>query len=146
MAGLAASAQALFARYRPLRFLIVGVFNTCFGYFSYVAFLALGFSVAWASLIALVLGIVWSFTTQGTLVFKNATRVTFVKFTLNWVMLYFVNLGTIYLLMQFKLNAYMAGALATIPVTAISYFSMKYLVFKKSGDTTGGVAAPHDAA
>lgn len=131
MAVSSSAVGALFRRYRPLRFLVVGVLNTGFGYGCYALLVALGLSVAVASLIALVLGIVWSFTTQGTLVFQNATRVTFMKFTLNWIALYFVNLGCITLFMRGPMNAYLAGALATVPVTAISYFSMKHFVFKK---------------
>lgn len=131
MRQLALTFRSLFVRHRPLRFVLVGVLNTGFSYFCYAAFLALGLAVPWASLLALVLGIVWSFSTQGTLVFQNATRVTFLKFSLNWLMLYVVNLGFIFLLMRMHLNAYVAGALSTIPVTAISYFSMKCFVFKK---------------
>jgi putative flippase GtrA len=111
--------------------LLVGILNTGFSYFCYAFFIAIGLTIAWASLLALLLGIVWSFTTQGKIVFKQMTKASFVKFVIFWVAIYFLNIEMIYKLVQWKMNAYTAAALTTIPVTIISYFSLKYIVFRK---------------
>ena len=98
-------------------------------YGAYAALLFIGFEYRVASLLALVLGIAFSFTTQGTVVFRNASRITLVKFVVAWVILYFFNISIIGLLMRASLSAYLAGAVATVPVTLISYFILKFAVF-----------------
>jgi putative flippase GtrA len=123
--------RSLFGRYSSIRFILVGIFNTGFSYFCYAFFIAIGLPIAWASLLGLLLGIVWSFTTQGKIVFKQMTKASFVRFIFYWVIIYFLNIGIIYELVRWKMNAYTAAALTTIPITIISYFSLKYIVFKK---------------
>ena len=51
-----------------VRYVLVGIGNTAFGYGAYAAFLFVGFEYRLASLFALVLGILFSFTTQGKVV------------------------------------------------------------------------------
>ena len=91
--------------------------------------LFVGFEYRVASLLALLLGIAFSFTTQGTVVFRNATRVTLVKFVVAWALLYLFNIALIALFMSASMNAYLAGAAATVPVTLVSYFVLKFAVF-----------------
>lgn len=119
----------LFLRHQFLRFVLVGIGNTAFSYGAYAALLFIGFEYRVASLLALVLGIAFSFTTQGNVVFRNATRVTLVKFVVAWVLLYIFNISLIALLMRSSMSAYLAGAVATVPVTLVSYFVLKFAVF-----------------
>ena len=112
-----------------IRYVLVGIGNTAFGYGAYAALLFLGFEYRVASLLALVLGIAFSFTTQANVVFRNATRVTLVKFVVAWVFLYTLNISLIALFMRISMTAYIAGAVATIPVTLASYFILKFAVF-----------------
>jgi len=114
-----------------VRYVLVGIGNTAFGYGAYAALLYAGLEYRLASLFALVLGIAFSFTTQGTVVFRNATRVTLVKFVIAWVFLYFFNISLIALLMHASLSAYLAGAVATVPVTLLSYFILRFAVFAR---------------
>jgi len=125
--------RCLFFRHQFLRFVLIGIGNTGFSYGAYAALLFVGYEYRVASLLALVLGIAFSFTTQGTLVFRNATRVTFVKFFVAWILLYLFNIALIALLMRASMSAYLAGAVATAPVTLLSYFVLKFAVF---GDGT----------
>lgn len=112
-----------------VKYLFVGVFNTAFSYGIYAALLFIGLEYRMANLLALLLGIGFSFITQGNMVFKNATRLTFFKFVIAWLLIYLVNISLIAVLMRGDLSAYLAGALATIPVTLISYFILKFGVF-----------------
>lgn len=114
-----------------VRYILVGIGNTAFGYGAYAALLFVGLEYRLASLLALVLGIAFSFTTQGTVVFRNATRVTLVKFVIAWILLYIFNISLIALLMRASLSAYLAGAVATVPVTLASYFVLKFAVFAR---------------
>ncbi|MDP3639396.1 MAG: GtrA family protein, partial [Azonexus sp.] len=74
-------------------------------------------------------GIVFSYITQSRVVFRNAGRATLLKFLIAWVLIYFINISIIYLLIQASINAYLAGAIATLPVTLISYLILKLAVF-----------------
>lgn len=118
-----------------VRYVFVGIGNTAFGYGAYAGLLYVGLEYAVASLIALVLGIVFSYTTQGTLVFRNATRVTFIKFVVAWLLIYVVNISIIALLIRASLSAYLAGAVAVVPVTLLSYFVLKFAVFDRGALT-----------
>lgn len=131
MNNVAENFRILFGRHSSLRFLLVGVLNTAFSYAVYALLITIGLPIAWASLGALLIGVVWSFMTQGKIVFKKLSKASFFKFVLNWTVIYFMNVELIYKLIQFNMNAYSAAAVATIPVTIISYFSMKYIVFKE---------------
>jgi len=123
--------RAQFLRRQFVRYVVVGVGNTLFAYLVYAAALFAGADYRLANLISLVLGILFSFTTQGRIVFGNATLETFIRFVLAWAAIYLYNIGVIALLMKVLPNAYLAGALATIPVTLISYFVLKMLVFAR---------------
>lgn len=112
-----------------VRYVLVGIGNTAFSYGAYVAFLYIGHEYWIANLLALILGIAFSFTTQGIVVFRNATRITFVKFLAAWMLIYIFNISVIALLMHGSMSAYLAGAVATIPGTLVSYFVLKLAVF-----------------
>lgn len=124
--------RLFFLQHQLARYVLVGIANTAFSYLTYVVLLFAGFDFRIANLIALLLGIVVSFATQGKFVFRNATRVTFAKFVVAWLLIYLLNISIIALLMHVSLDAYVAGAVATVPVTLISFFVLKFAVFGRS--------------
>lgn len=132
------SLRAGFARSRFLRYLTVGVVNTGFSYGMYALFLWCGLGYRLASLLALVLGIFWSYATQRVLVFRAAGRSTLLRYGLAWSFLYFLNIGIIGWLQSWSLDAYVAGALAALPVTVMSYFVLKIVVFSHAEPGTAG--------
>jgi len=119
------------ARPQFIRFLVVGIGNTIFSYLLYAGFILLGLDYRIASLTALVFGIGVSFTTQGILVFQNANRTTLVRFIGAWILIYSLNIYIISRMINISFNEYLAGAIATIPVTLASYFILKYFVFRR---------------
>ena len=123
------SCRRIFVRHQFVRFVLVGVGNTAFSYGAYALLLLVGLEYRIASLLALLLGIAFSFVTQGTVVFRNATRATFAKFVLAWALLYLLNISIIALLMRVPMSAYLAGALATVPITLTSFLVLKLFVF-----------------
>lgn len=121
---------------RPfVRFVLVGCLNTGFAYAVYAALLWTGLPYALANLGSLILGIVFSFATQGRLVFGNRDNRLLPRFALCWVILYFINIGLIAGLIRLGLDAYTAGALALVPMAVSSFFVQRYVVFR-------GAAAP----
>lgn len=112
------------------RFVGVGVMNTGFSYLIYALGLALGLHYALANLTAMVTGILFSFKSQGRLVFDNRDGSLLWKFAGFWFCIWLFNIGLIALLTRYaKLDAYLAGAVALLPVTLISFFVQKYFVF-----------------
>jgi len=104
----------------------------------------LGLGIALGSALALAAGILFSYQTQGTIVFRHKSTGAFIRFVLGWTIIYFANLLEIKGMMALNLNHYQAGALATIPTMLVSYFIQKSLVFqtptasiqpKKQGET-----------
>ena len=120
-------------RWQFVRFVVVGVVNTGFAYGAYVLFVWLGLGYATANLLALILGIAFSFTTQGRLVFKETSKRRLWRFILVWAVIYLVNTALIGLFISWGFNAYVAGAMALPINTALSYVAQKYFVFRRSG-------------
>ena len=117
-------------RRRAIRFVLIGAINTAFSYAIYASFLYLGLSYPFANLLALMIGILFSFRTQGKFVFKNTESHLLGRFIVAWLLIYFVNVLLINVLMRLGLNAYISGALAIFPVTGLSYFFQRFYVFR----------------
>ena len=119
---------------RFMRFLLVGTLNTAFSYVVYALLLLLGLHYAAANLGAVLLGIVFSFKTQGMLVFRDPRNALFARYVASWIVIYGANVGLIALFVRLGLNAYAAG-LAVLPVIVpASYLVQKLLIFRNSGD------------
>jgi putative flippase GtrA len=108
---------------------LIGAANTLVSYGFYALGLAIGFRYELASLIALVLGIIVSFVTQGRLVFLTRLRNRFPLFLATWAILYLVNITVIRVLNWAGLDLYLAGLAAIVPVTGIAFLLQKNIVF-----------------
>lgn len=118
-----------------IRFLIVGILNTAFGYGVYTLFLFLGIQYQIASLAALICGILFSFNTQRKFVFTSTKKGLFIRFVLCWVCIYLLNIYLIGQCMAFGFDAYVSGAIAIIPITLSSYILQRFVVFNKEKET-----------
>jgi len=117
--------------YRYVRFLLVGFVNTIFGYSIYVFFVFIGFHYVLAILFATILGVVFNFQTIGRLVFKDINFYLFFRFTVLYVVSYFINIILMYYLRSTGFNNYLAGALLIVPMSLLVYFLNKKYVFEK---------------
>jgi putative flippase GtrA len=118
-----------------LRFVLVGALNTAFSYSVYAGGLWLGLPYAWANLLALALGLVFSFRTQRTLVFgSDGSAWRFVRFVVLWAVIWLINIALIAGLMGLGLNAYAAGAVALAPVVLLSYIGQRLWVFAEKAE------------
>lgn len=116
-------------RSQILRFMVVGVLNTAFSYGVYASLLFLGVGYAIANLVALVLGILFSFKTQGSWVFQTPDNRRIWRFILGWSVIYLASIALIGQFIAVGFNAYMAGILALPFSTVLSYLLQKYFVF-----------------
>jgi putative flippase GtrA len=111
-----------------LRFLVVGMVNTCFGIGVYWLLLYAGFLYQWASLLSLLLGIIFSFNTHKLAVFK--TGGVFFRYVVIWIAIYFINIELISMIRD-DIGDYFAG-IAALPVNVVlSFMLMKYFVFRQ---------------
>lgn len=115
---------------RFIRFVLVGVLNTAFGYGVYCLMIWIGVPYWWATLISNVLGVLFNFKTIGVLVFENPNNRLFFRFVSCYILAYVLNVGIIYLHTHFAgLNDYWSGLIATPFVALFSFFYQKLFVF-----------------
>lgn len=118
-------------RSQVLRFAITGAFNTGLGYGIYAGLVFFGLGYALANLLALVIGILVSFKTQGRFVFDNRSNRLLGRFIASWVIIYLLTVALIGRLIAYGFDAYIAGALAVPFSTILSFLAQKYLVFQR---------------
>lgn len=123
--------RSLFRR-QFVRFLLVGALNTLFSYMVYAALLYLTLPFVIANFGALVLGVLFSFRTQGHLVFRNTDNRLIVRFALVWAVVFLINITLIWMLSKLGLSYYLSGALAMAPVVVLSYLLQRFLVFAEA--------------
>ena len=117
-------------RRQLVRFVLVGCMNTAFSYALYALFLWLGLNYALANGLAFVISLLFSFRTQGTLVFRNRDPRLLPRFVAVWLVIFLFNVALIGGLMHLGFSAYVAGAMALGPVTFVSYVLQKFAVFR----------------
>lgn len=116
--------------YTFIRFVIVGIVNTAFGVGLYCLFIYFGISYRLSVLFSTVLGVLFNFKTIGIFVFKNKDNRLLFRFIASYVIVYFVNIGVIYLFLRLtSLGDYLGGIMATPIVAIISFFLQKRFVF-----------------
>ena len=112
-----------------LRFLLVGVLNTAFGYVIYLVGLYLGLSAGVALAAATTIGALFNYATTGRLVFKQAGLGKLLPFLVAYLLIYLVNLGALHGLIALGATALWAQAVL-LPVVAVgSFVVFKYFVF-----------------
>lgn len=116
-------------RHQFIRFLLVGCVNTGFSYGLYALFLWVGLNFAVANGLAFVISLLFSFRTQGMLVFRNPEPRLILRFVMMWAVIYLFNIALISGLMRLGMSAYLAGAVALVPVTLLSYLIQRFVVF-----------------
>lgn len=114
-----------------VKFIFVGVINTGFSYSVYALLLFMNIEYKLANLGSLILSVIFSFNTQGKLVFNNTNNKLFISFSFCWLLIYLFNIFIIGKLIYFGFNAYQSGVIALIPVTLFSYFIQKLIFLRK---------------
>jgi putative flippase GtrA len=112
-----------------VRFVAVGVLNTSFSFGIYVLLVFAGMPYVLANLLALIVGVLFSFRTQGQWVFRQTGWSRLKRFVPVWGLIYLVNIALIGLLMRRGLDAYAAGFAALPVVVLLSYWLQKRWVF-----------------
>jgi len=112
-----------------VRFVLVAILNTAFGYGLFAFFIWIGLHYTLATLLSTILGVLFNFKTYGVLVFKNKDNKRIIRFVLVYCFLYLCNIGGIALLKGFGMSSYLAGLVMIVPVGLLGYFLNKKFVY-----------------
>lgn len=116
-----------------LKFILVGVLNTIFGYAVYAVLLFIDLRYSVALLIATVVGVVFNYFSFGRFAFNGyGGRKIFLKFIIAYAIIYSINVSLLKLLIDYlKANNYLAQ-LICIPVgVLLSWILTSHWVYKK---------------
>ena len=112
-----------------LRFVMVGVLNTCFGYSVFALLVWLGAPYQLATAVSTLAGIAFNFQTTGRLVFSGAPWPRLIRFAAVYALIYLLNISGIALLLRLNVNVYAAYALLIPPLAVLTYLLHKKFVF-----------------
>jgi putative flippase GtrA len=114
-----------------IRFIIVGLINTIVGYSLYALFIFIGLRYTYALGLATTMGVFFNFQTIGKVVFDSHNNSLILRFISVYFFIFCLNLLLVRCGIKIGLSAYIAGAIAIFPSSAISFVLNKYFVFKR---------------
>lgn len=112
-----------------LRYLVVGCVNTAFGYSQFAFLVYVGLPYPIASLIATIIGIIFTFKTHGKFVFHNTNPRLIWRFVSVYGFLYVLNVSSIYCLIKFLSNVYASSAVALVITSGVGFLLNRYFVY-----------------
>ncbi len=112
-----------------VRFLLVGVLNTLFGYACFFAFLKLGLHYTLAMALATVLGVLFNFKSTGALVFGSRDNALVFRFVAMYVLVYALNVLGIAVLERTGVPPHIGGAIMLPPMAVLAFILNKKFVF-----------------
>jgi putative flippase GtrA len=115
---------------RFLRFIVVGLFNTAFGYAVFAALLYLGLSSSVALLLATIVGVIFNFFTTGRIVFNSRERRLLPRFVFAYVVTFSANLVMLKTLESYAVPPLGAQALCLPPTVLLSFYILRKFVFR----------------
>lgn len=117
------------AKHQYVKFLLVGVLNSLFGYGCFALFLYLGLHYSAALLLATVLGVLFNFKSTGALVFGSRNNRLIFRFAGSYFVIYTINVIGIKIFTAVGIEAYIAGAILLLPMATLAFMINKWFVF-----------------
>ena len=115
-----------------VRFLLVGVINTIFGYAVFIGMLLFGFIPSTALLMSTVMGVFFNFKTIGHWVFSGAFGNRILFFVLQYAFIYVLNSTLLLELINYGVKAAIAQLMLLLPMAILSFVINKFLIFRIS--------------
>lgn len=124
---------------RLWRYYQAGIVNTAFGYGLYALFVALGFDMYLAQIVAHLLGMTFNYFTYSRHAFHDSD-VSKSRFVMSYAINYLLGLAALWAASQFIASPYLAGLLAVVVVSLVNYLILKSWVFtvRGEGSANGG--------
>lgn len=117
------------AKIKFIRFLMVGLMNSAFGYGCFALLVYLGLHYSSALLLATILGVAFNFKSTGSLVFGSHNNKLIFRFVLGYALVYCINLGGIAIFSFFDVVPYFSGLILLLPMAALSFIINNRFVF-----------------
>ncbi len=114
-----------------IKFILVGILNTLFGYFIFACLLFCGLHYAVAVVLGTIIAILFNFKTTGKIVFKNNDNKLIFRFITLYAMISIVNIGFLKIAKILDINLYIAAFFLTGFMAIISFLVNKNWVFKE---------------
>ena len=115
-----------------VKFIIIGILNTLFGYCTFAILLFAGIHYSTAVILSTIAGILFNFKTTGNLVFHNNDNQLIFKF----IAVYALTCGIGIIILKFanilSINLYFAGLVSTGLCAIITFILNKNWVFKNN--------------
>jgi len=121
---------------RLIRFGLVGMLNTAFGYSLFAVGIWIGLGSALALLITTCCGVIFNFFTTGRLVFANRDSALIFRFIGAYAIIYAINLALLKAIEAMGLSAFAAQAICLVPVVILSFLILQTFVFKQQAPTS----------
>jgi putative flippase GtrA len=115
-----------------LRFGLVGLLNTGFGYVVFAVLVLLGIRSSFALVAAALAGTAFNFQTYRRLVFRSGGDAT--RFVIVYAAVLALDWGALQFLRSTGLSDLQAQMLLTLPIAVISFLGQRHLVFGPTGD------------
>jgi putative flippase GtrA len=116
---------------RFVRFLLIGLLNTCVGYGLYAGFVLMGLDPVTAMSVAFCLGVGFNFVSTGRVVFSSTDVWRFPRFVLAYGIVYVANLLLLKMFLSFGLHSLAAQALSLPAVVVCTFLILRYFVFSR---------------
>lgn len=113
---------------RLWRYYQAGIVNTAFGYGLYALFVALGFNMYVAQIVAHLLGMTFNYFTYSRHAFHDST-VSKSRFIASYAVNYLLGLAALWSASQFIPSPYLAGFVAVVIVSLLNYLILRHWVF-----------------
>lgn len=112
-----------------VKFILVGILNTAFGYLTFALLLFAGLHYTLAVILSTVAGILFNFKTTGVIVFKNNNNKLIFKFVAVYALTCTIAIIILRLAELSHLNLYFAGLVSTGICAVIAFLLNKNWVF-----------------
>lgn len=113
-----------------IKFILVGILNTFFGYFVFALLLFFGLHYTISVILSTIAGIIFNFKTTGTLVFQNSNNRLIFKFVAVYALTCIIGIIILRLAEISRTNLYLAGLVSTGICAVIAFLLNKNWVFK----------------
>ena len=114
-----------------VKFILVGILNTAFGYGAFALLMYTGLHYSAAVVLSTIAGILFNFKTTGVLVFKNKDNSLIFKFIAVYTLVCITGIIILRLAQIAHINLYFAGLVATGICAVTAFLLNKNWVFKK---------------
>lgn len=115
-----------------VKFILVGILNTAFGYGAFALLMYTGLHYSAAVVLSTIAGILFNFKTTGVLVFKNKDNSLIFKFIAVYTLVCITGIIILRLAEIAHINLYFAGLVSTGICAVTAFLLNKHWVFKKS--------------